>query len=60
MVDEASQYTKVDRECADHQFTSYGIGEYVPGDIHTNTVEGYFSIFKRGLKVLSTTSVSSI
>ena len=25
-------------------------GEYVRGDVHTNTVEGYFSIFKRGMK----------
>ena len=24
--------------------------EYVRGDVHTNTVEGYFSIFKRGMK----------
>ena len=24
-------------------------GEYVRGDVHTNTVEGYFSIFKRGI-----------
>ena len=25
-------------------------GEYGRGDVHTNTVEGYFSIFKRGMK----------
>jgi len=25
------------------------IGEYVRGDVHTNTIEGYFSILKRGL-----------
>jgi ISXO2-like transposase domain len=24
--------------------------EYVRGDVHTNTVEGFFSIFKRGMK----------
>jgi ISXO2 transposase-like protein len=24
--------------------------EYVRGEVHTNTVEGYFSIFKRGMK----------
>ena len=23
--------------------------EYVRGDVHTNTIEGYFSIFKRGI-----------
>ena len=25
-------------------------GEYGCGDIYTNTIEGYFSIFKRGMK----------
>lgn len=25
------------------------IGEYVRGDVHTNTIEGYFSIMKRGI-----------
>ena len=24
-------------------------GEYVRGDVHTNTIEGYFSILKRGI-----------
>ena len=28
----------------------HSAGEYVRGDVHTNTVEGYFSIFKRGMK----------
>ena len=28
---------------------SHSIGEYVRGDIHTNTIEGYFSILKRGI-----------
>ena len=25
-------------------------GEYVRGEVHTNTVEAYFSIFKRGMR----------
>lgn len=49
MTDEASHYTAVGREFAEHGVTAHGIGEYVRGDIHSNTVEGYFSIFKRGL-----------
>ena len=28
---------------------NHSIGEYVRDDIHTNTIEGYFSIFKRGI-----------
>ncbi|MGH6677517.1 MAG: transposase, partial [Bradyrhizobium sp.] len=27
----------------------HGIGEYVRGGAHTNTIEGFFSIFKRGM-----------
>jgi transposase-like protein len=33
-----------------HRAVRHGAGEYVRGDIHTNTIEGYFSIFKRGMK----------
>ena len=28
----------------------HGVGEYGRGDVHTNTIEGYFSVFKRGMK----------
>ena len=28
----------------------HSASEYVRGDVHTNTIEGYFSIFKRGMK----------
>jgi hypothetical protein len=31
-------------------WVNHGKGEYGRGDIHTNTLEGYFSIFKRGMK----------
>lgn len=50
MTDEAGQYHHLNREFADHQFVSHGTGEYGRGPVHTNTVEGYFSIFKRGMK----------
>lgn len=49
MTDEAAQYTKVGRKFASHGVVSHGIGEYVRGPIHTNTIEGFFSLFKRGL-----------
>jgi hypothetical protein len=33
-----------------HQTVNHSIGEYVRGIVHTNTIEGYYSIFKRGMK----------
>ncbi len=50
MTDEAGQYHKVNQHFASHEFTRHGRGEYVRGDVHSNTIEGYFSIFKRGMK----------
>lgn len=49
MTDEASQYRKMSDHFARHEFTSHGAGEYVRGDVHSNTIEGYFSVFKRGI-----------
>jgi transposase-like protein len=34
---------------ASHQSVNHSIGEYVRGDVHTNTIEGYFSVLKRGI-----------
>jgi len=50
MTDEAGHYTTVGQQFAEHGVVKHGQGEYVRGDIHTNTIEGYFSIFKRGMK----------
>ena len=50
MTDEAGQYKTLDQTFAAHDFVSHGKGEYGRGAIHTNTIEGYFSIFKRGMK----------
>ena len=49
-TDDALQYNSVRKHFADHDFTVHSEGEYVRGDVHTNTIEGYFSIFKRGMK----------
>lgn len=35
---------------AAHEAVKHSAGEYVRGAVHTNTVEGLFSIFKRGMK----------
>lgn len=50
MTDEARVYGPIGKNYAEHSYVQHGIGEYVRGDIHTNTIEGYFSIFKRGMK----------
>ena len=33
-----------------HETVTHSHGEYARGDVNTNSVEGYFSIFKRGMK----------
>jgi transposase-like protein len=50
MTDEARHYHQVGREFAQHNFVAHGAGQYVAGDVTTNTIEGFFSIFKRGMK----------
>lgn len=49
-TDEAKQYRKLGQDFADHDFTTHSKGEYGRGVVHTNTIEGYFSIFKRGME----------
>jgi transposase-like protein len=49
-TDEARYYKEVGREYAEHGSVNHSRDEYVRGDITTNTVEGYYSIFKRGMK----------
>ena len=50
MTDEAGVYARMGREFAGHGTVNHGIGEYVAhGTLHTNTVENFFSIFKRGV-----------
>ena len=50
VTDESRLYWGVGTEFAEHQAIEHGKGEYVRGEVHTNTVEGFFSIFKRGMK----------
>lgn len=50
MTDESPLYTSVGREFASHETVKHRAGEYVRGDVYTNTVEGVFGIFKRGMK----------
>jgi transposase-like protein len=53
MTDESNVYTVVGREFPAHNIVRHMHGEYVSRDnrnVHTNTIEGFFSIFKRGMK----------
>ena len=53
MTDEAAHHGRLDQSFAEHGFVQHGAGEYVSADdptVHTNTIEGYFSVFKRGMK----------
>jgi transposase-like protein len=40
---------RVGRMFRNHESINHSIGEYVRGPVHTNTIEGYFSIMKRGI-----------
>lgn len=50
MTDEARHYIKLGKEYGGHGVVTHSAKEYVRGEIHTNTIEGFFSIFKRGMK----------
>jgi len=50
MSDELTAYNKLGDEYWMHQTVNHSADEYVRGIVHTNTVEGYYSIFKRGMK----------
>ena len=49
-TDESKLYTVLGKEYASHDTVNHSAKEYVRGTVHTNTIEGYFSIFKRGMK----------
>lgn len=49
-TDESRLYHGADSVFAAHETVKHSAKEYVRGDVHTNTIEGYFSIFKRGMR----------
>ncbi|MGH7090874.1 MAG: IS1595 family transposase [Stellaceae bacterium] len=49
MTDENAAYHPVRRMFLAHSTVNHGKGEYVRDAAHTNSVENFFSIFKRGL-----------
>jgi transposase-like protein len=51
MTDSYGVYKNIIRQnFADHSVIRHEFEQYVDGIIHTNTVEGFFSIFKRGMR----------
>ncbi|MCK2057120.1 IS1595 family transposase [Methylobacterium sp. 37f] len=49
-TDESRLYTGLSAHFVEHSTVKHSVGEYVRGEVHSNTIEGYFSIFKRGMK----------
>jgi transposase-like protein len=49
MSDDYHAYHGLKKDFADHKIIRHSSKQYVNGDIHTNTIEGYFSILKRGI-----------
>jgi hypothetical protein len=47
-TDESRLYPVVGSEFAKHETVNHGAGEYAREDVTTNSVEGFFGIFKRG------------
>lgn len=49
MTDEAHFYPNIGKHFASHQTVVHSRGEYVRGTVTTNTIEGFWSILKRGM-----------
>ena len=49
MTDTAGGYYQLGKQFAGHEMVDHGKKEYVRGEAHSNTVEGYFSVLKRGI-----------
>jgi hypothetical protein len=50
ITDQARIYKSIGKHFASHETVNHAAYEYGRGDVFTNTVEGSFSIFKRGMK----------
>ncbi len=49
VTDERKAYVSIGWDFAKHESVAHWRQEYVRGDVYTNTVEGFFSVLKRGL-----------
>lgn len=48
-TDSAGQYRTIKRDFPKHDTVNHMIGEYARGNVHTNTVESFFGLLKRGI-----------
>jgi transposase-like protein len=48
-TDEARMYWKIGKQYAEHLTVHHAVKQYRDGDATTNTIEGFFSTFKRGM-----------
>lgn len=49
-TDESKLYHRIGKEFSAHETVNHSEKEYARGDVTTNTIESYFSIFKRGMR----------
>jgi transposase len=49
-TDEWGSYKPLRRHYIDHQVVNHSAGEYVRGDVYTNTIEGAFGNMKTGMR----------
>jgi hypothetical protein len=49
-TDESRLYGDAAKHVSGHERVRHSAGEYVRGTVHTNSAEGFFSIFKRGMR----------
>lgn len=49
MTDQYPAYRGLENDFAGHETVDHSVGEYVNGNAHTNTLEGWFSLLKRGV-----------
>ena len=52
MTDEFAVYNQIQREGYHREIVNHGRKEYVRGDVHTNTIEGFWSHLKAGIKAI--------
>lgn len=49
-TDESRLYTGADEVFASHETVKHSAKEYARGDVHVNSAEGYFGVFKKGMR----------